>query len=63
MADPSGIDDREVRHSLMIIERQRSRRLWTVVIGLIVVLGALAGATLLSYSEEPDAAKKTQPAE
>lgn len=58
MADPGGESlEREVRNSIMQIEKQRTRKLWRMMIGLTLALIALAVATLLAYNEEPDAAK------
>jgi hypothetical protein len=50
-------DDPEIRHSMRVLQQQRTTRMMLVILGIIVGLGALFGAVYLAYGDEPDAAK------
>ena len=50
-------DDPEVRHSIRVMQQQRTTRMVLVIGGILVGLGALFAAVYLAYGDEPEAAK------
>lgn len=50
-------DDPEIRHSIRVMQQQRSTRMLLVIAGIVVGLVALFAAVYLAYGDEPEAAK------
>jgi hypothetical protein len=50
-------DDPEIRHSMRVMQQQRTTKLLLVILGIVFGIGALFGAVYLAYADEPDAAK------
>lgn len=55
-------DDPEIRHSMRVMQQQRTMKLLLVIAGIVLGIAALFGAVYLAYGDEPDAAQKPAPA-
>ena len=50
-------DDPEVRHSIRVMQQQRTTRMVLVIGGIVLGIAALFAAVYLAYGDEPEAAK------
>ncbi len=50
-------DDPELRHSIRVMQQQRTTKLLLVVVGIVLGIGVLFAAVYLAYADEPESAQ------